>query len=86
MFVWRGKRENYLCSSDDLGSGEARLEFHCVFLWVSSVNVSRLLVGEGVVCPLRGECEGLAGLLVAISYVGRSSLIGVLAGVRTAVL
>ena len=54
-----------------------------MFRSVSSVSGSRL----GVVCPDPvGVLVGLDGLEVATSYVGRSSDIGVLAGVRTAVL
>jgi hypothetical protein len=70
--------------------GLARLEFICVFLSVSSVKVSKLLVGDGVVFPDLGVRIGVRigeeGLEVAISYVGRSSDMGVRAGVRTAVL
>jgi len=83
------KRRNYLCSPDDLDPervGEARRELSCVLRSVSSVSVSRLRVGGGLPLPLRGCCGGLVGLMVAISYVGRFSLMGVRAGVRTAVL
>lgn len=56
-----------------------------VFLSVSSRRVSRLRAG--LVLPLLvGVLLGLEGREVAISYVGRSSEIGVRAGVRTAVL
>ena len=84
-----GEERNYLCSPDDLDSertGEARRELSCVLRSVSSVSVSRLCVDGGLPLPLRGCCSGVVGLLVAISYVGRSSLMGVRAGVRTAVL
>ena len=75
----------YLPSSLVLGLalGLGRLEFICVFLSVSSVRVSRL---PGVLVPELGVREGDAGLEVAVSYVGKSSDIGVRAGVRTAVL
>lgn len=56
-----------------------------MFLSVSSVRVSRLRAGLGVECLL-GDRTGDDGLEVAISYVGRSSEMGVRAGVRTAVL
>lgn len=57
-----------------------------VFLSVSSLSGSRLRCGLGVAERVVGVLVGLEGREVAISYEGRSSEMGVRAGVRTAVL
>lgn len=57
-----------------------------MFLIVTASKAPLLLTGLGVALLLVGVRLGLPGLLVATSYVGKSSDIGVRAGVRTAVL